>query len=219
MTDILDEESFLTAVARLAGSDPHVHAALEVHGLPGFWHRPPGFATLALFIIEQQVSLASARAVFERLVAITGGVNAAALLATPPDRLQSAGLTRQKLRYLLLLAEEVASGTLDLDRLAVLSDAEVRRRLIALTGIGPWTADVYLLSALRRPDVWPIGDRALAVGTAELLDLDEVPTADTLDLIGDRWRPHRSTAARIAWHVYLTRRGRAETEVAGLGGH
>lgn len=217
MTAPLDSASFLDRVERLAAADQDIRLSLDAHGVPEFWHRPPGFSTLVLFIVEQQVSLSSARAVFERIHAATGGVAAAPLLAIDPDRLRQAGLTRQKLRYLLNLAQEVASGALDLDRLSISPDDEVRRRLLALIGVGPWTADVYLLSALRRPDIWPVGDRALQVGAAELLARGDVPTADELESIGERWRPHRSTAARLIWHGYLARRGRAETEVMGLG--
>ena len=102
-------------------------------------------------------------------------------------------------------------GTLDLAGLAELPDDEVRRALVALPGIGPWTADVYLLACLGRPDLWPIGDRALQVAAAEALGLAAVPDPTALTVLGERWRPLRSTAARLLWHGYLSRRGRAET--------
>jgi DNA-3-methyladenine glycosylase II len=169
-----------------------------------------------LFIVEQQVSLASARAVFDRLAEALGGITPATLLAADPEVVGRAGLTRQKRRYIHLLAAAVAEGSLDLAELTERPDDEVRQALLALTGIGPWTADVYLLSALRRPDVWPVGDRALQVGVAEVLELDAVPDPVRLEALGERWRPLRAVAARLVWHAYLCRRGRVETVVAGL---
>jgi len=205
-------------VARcMAGQDPTLAGLVEKWGIPPFWSRPPGFATLALFIVEQQVSLASAKAVFERVTAAIGGMSPDRVAGIDPDVLGGAGLTRQKQRYLIGLARLVEGGELDLDDLEDQPDDVVRSRLLAVSGVGPWTADVYLLSALRRPDLWPTGDRALQVGVGESLRLDQVPDSRELEGIGERWRPHRSVAARLIWHSYLQRRGRAETEVAGLG--
>lgn len=211
----LEADTFRSAVLRLTTESRPLAAAVDRHGVPGFWHRPPGFATLALFIVEQQVSLASAKAVFERLVTALGEVRPATVLATPPEVLGKVGLTRQKQRYLRELAEAVAGRHLDLEGLAEETDDEAQRRLRAIPGIGRWTADVYLLSALRRPDVWPTGDRALQVGVGEILSRD-VPTPTELEEIGERWRPYRSVAVRLVWHAYLAERKRSETEVAGL---
>ncbi|MGH8911316.1 MAG: DNA-3-methyladenine glycosylase family protein [Acidimicrobiia bacterium] len=213
----LSADDFVVACDHLAATDPALAAVVARWEIPAFWHRPPGFATLCLFIVEQQVSLASAKAVFERVVGALGGLTPEALASAEPDSLGRAGLTRQKQRYLIGLADLVLSGGLDVEGLARRPDADVRRRLLAITGVGPWTADVYLLSALRRPDLWPVGDRALQVGVGEVLDLPTPPTPDELERIGERWRPFRSVAARLVWHAYLRRRGRDETEVAGLG--
>lgn len=213
----LDATTFPDVVSRLADDDPALSEVVAVHGVPDFWHRPPGFATLALFIVEQQVSLASAKAVFERLVDLLGEVNSATVTAADLDELGRAGLTRQKQRYLKELSRAVSTGRLDLEALERLSDVQARAALTALPGIGPWTADVYLLAALRRADVWPVGDRALQVGVGEILGLTATPGPDELESIGDRWRPHRSAAARLIWHAYLRRRNRQETAVAGLG--
>lgn len=169
--------------------------------------------------MEQQVSLASAKAVFERLSKALGEVRPATVLASSPDVLGKAGLSHQKQRYLRELARAVESGRLDIAGLAEESDADAHRRLRAIPGIGRWTADVYLLSALRRPDVWPTGDRALQIGVGEILSRNfptAIPTATDLEEIGERWRPYRSVAARLVWHAYLTERNRSETEVAGL---
>lgn len=214
---VLTAPLFVETATRLADADPAIASILAERGLPSFWARPPGFATLALFIVEQQVSLASAKAVFERVAGALGGMTAERLAGADPDTLGRAGLTRQKQRYLIQLAHEVVSGDLDLAALEHLPDDEVRRRLLLITGVGPWTADVYLLSALRRPDLWPVGDRALQVGVGEVLGLPAPPVPSELEAIGERWRPVRSVAARLVWHDYLQRRGRSETEVLGLG--
>ena len=213
----LAPDTFAIASRHLAAVDPAFATVVAERGLPSFWHRPPGFATMCLFIIEQQVSLASAKAVFDRVLEALGVMTPATMLGSGAELLGRCGVTRQKQRYLLGLAHQIDSGLLDLDGLEGRPDHEVRRRLLEITGIGPWTADVYLLSALRRPDLWPAGDRALQVGVGELLKLPSPPTPFEMEEIGERWRPWRSVAARLVWHEYLGRRGRTETEVAGLG--
>jgi DNA-3-methyladenine glycosylase II len=216
MFEPLTDASFRAHALELADADPALGKVVAAHGLPTFWHRPASFATLVLFVVEQQVSLASAKAVFDRLRAALGRITPDTLLTADPEVLRAVGLTRQKQRYVLLLAAAVDEGSLDLAVLGTLPDEEVRRRLVALTGIGLWTADVYLLSALRRPDLWPVGDRALQVGVGEVLELDEPPGPVALEALGERWRPRRAVAARLVWHDYLCRRGRVETVVAGL---
>jgi DNA-3-methyladenine glycosylase II len=216
VSEPLTDESFRLHALELADRDPALGKVVAEHGLPDFWHRPASFATLVLFVVEQQVSLASAKAVFDRMHAALGGITPDTLLSADPDVLGTVGLTRQKQRYVLLLAAAVDDGSLDLRALADKSDDEVRRQLLGLTGIGPWTADVYLLSALRRADMWPVGDRALQVGVGEVLELPETPRPLALEALGERWRPLRAVAARLVWHNYLCRRGRAETVVAGL---
>lgn len=207
--EVLDGSSFVQAVGHLTDRDPHLAAAVARHGPPGFWTRPPGFATLILFVLEQQVSLASARATFDRLAARVGEVTPDSILRSSDAELRADGFSRQKSRYARQLAGASTLGSLDLDGLAGLPDESARRHLVSQTGVGPWTADVYLLSCLRRPDIWPTGDRALQVGTCELLGLPEPPDAASLGTIGERWRPYRSVAARIVWHAYLAERGRA----------
>lgn len=204
-------------MGRLTQSDPRLAAVVAERGIPAFWSRPPGFATLTLFIVEQQVSLASAKAVFERLVNALGVVTAQTMAAVETEALIAAGLTRQKQRYLRGLAALIIDGSLDLETVAAADDDTARQHLLAVPGIGPWTADVYLLSALRRPDVWPMGDRALQVGVGDIVGLPQPPTPGEMEALGETWRPLRSVAARLVWHDYLARRGRAETEVAGLG--
>ncbi len=202
------ESDFTDAVNRLVEIDRHLRDVVEAFGRPPFWTREPGFQTLVLFILEQQVSLASAAAAYARLEVRTGGVSPESVLMSTEDELRADGFSRQKQGYVRDLAVALLEGDLDLDALAGLPDAGVRRVLTAQKGIGNWTADVYLLSCLRRPDLWPVGDRALQVAAAETLGLPAIPDPDGLAEIGETWRPDRSTAARILWHGYLSRRGR-----------
>ncbi|HUO45610.1 MAG TPA: DNA-3-methyladenine glycosylase 2 family protein [Acidimicrobiia bacterium] len=210
------EQEFRSAVATLVGSDPVLAAMIREFGMPDFWYRPPGFATLVLFILEQQVSLASGAAAFRKLQNRIGAVTPEAVLVPNDEELRADGFSRQKTRYVRELARSVLEGKIDLAALAHEDDDEVRKRLLGLVGIGPWTADVYLLSCLRRPDTWPVLDRALQVAAAEACALAEVPDPPALEALGERWRPHRSTAARLLWHSYLSRRGRAEVTFVEL---
>lgn len=214
----MDDRLFARTVAELTRDDGDLAALVDEHGIPPLWLRPPGFPSLVLFILEQQVSLASAAAAYRKVLDRLGAMAPEALLATTPEELRVDGVSRQKDRYLRALASAVLAGELDLPGLEALGDDDVRRALTALPGIGRWTADVYLLACLGRPDLWPVGDRALQVAAAEALRLDVVPDQGALELLGERWRPHRSTAARLLWHGYLVRRGRVETPVTVLGG-
>jgi DNA-3-methyladenine glycosylase II len=213
----VDQVAFERAVRELAARDVDLARLVEDHGIPPLWLRPAGFPSLVLFILEQQVSLASAAAAYQKVLSRVDEMTPAALLATTPEQLRTDGVSRQKDRYLRALAEAVLGGELDLAGLGSLNDAVVRQALTALPGIGPWTADVYLLACLGRGDLWPVGDRALQVAAGEALGLETVPTPVELTAIGERWRPHRSSAARLLWHGYLTRRGRVETPHDLLG--
>lgn len=196
-------------VAWLVDHVPAFAAVVARHGPPPAWSRPPGFATLVLQVLEQQVSLDAAALHFQRLALAAGGaVTPAGVRDLDDDAMRAAGVSRQKARYVRALAEAVTDGGLDLLALDDLDDTEVRRRLTAVPGIGPWTADVHLLFVLRRRDLFPAGDRALQVGTAEVLGLETVPTPATLRDIAERWAPRRSAAAVLVWHDYLARRGR-----------
>jgi DNA-3-methyladenine glycosylase II len=208
---IVDAAGFDAAVARLARLDADLAGIVERHGPPPFWFRPPGFPTLILLVLEQQVSLASARATYDRLDAAVG-VTPASIAATPDGIMRRAGLSRQKERYVRLLAAAVIDGSLDLDGIERLPDDEAKAALVGQVGVGSWTADAYLLAALGRPDVWPVGDRALQVAAAEVKGLPEVPSAAALTELAEPWRPWRSVAARLLWHDYLSRRGRTELD-------
>lgn len=201
--ETLTEKSFTRAVRRLVRADPGLGAIVASAGEPPFWVRSPGFPTLVHIILEQQVSLASALAAYDRLTAAAGKLTPERLLALPDEALRGAGLSRQKARYCRIAAEAVLSGALDLPGLSALPDDEVRLRLTALTGIGPWTADVYLQMALRRPDVWPAGDIALQTAVQKYYALDARPATAEMPAYGEKWRPVRTVAASILWHGYL----------------
>ena len=196
------------AVAELSARDTDLAGIVERHGTPPLWDREPGFPTLLHIILEQQVSLASAQAAFNRLRAAVRPLTPRRFLELSDAELLAIGFSRQKARYGRALATKVASGELDLDGLVHLDDAIVHERLQAIPGIGPWTSTIYLLMVLGRPDVWPIGDIALAESVGAVKGLGHRPDAAEMLELGDAWRPWRSVAARLFWHDYLARRGR-----------
>lgn len=200
----LSSGSLARAVADLAARDPDLAGVVERYGPPPLWARPPGFATLVRIILEQQVTLGSAAAAYRRLQGAAGRVTPARVAAVPERRLRAAGLTRQKAAYCRELAVAVRDGKLDLHELGRLSDDEVRSVLIRVPGIGPWTADIYLLMALRRPDVWPRGDQALARALQRVKRLRRTPGMDRMTRIARTWAPWRAAAARVLWHFYLS---------------
>jgi DNA-3-methyladenine glycosylase II len=205
----LTRRTLLSAVRTLANADPALAASVERFGPPPLWAREPSYATLVHLVLEPQVSLSSAQAAFDRLeVALAGTIEPRAFLELSDADLRAIGFSRQKAGYARDLACALADG-FDLEGLADLSDDEVRSSLMRLRGIGRWTADIYLIMCLRRPDVWPHGDQALATAARELLELPAQPTFDALELRARPWQPHRATAARILWHHYLSVRGRA----------
>lgn len=206
----LDRETFIEGVDLLTAEDPRLASVVDEFGLPPFWNRPPGFATLVLLILEQQVSLESGAAVFKRLQTLTGQVMPQSVSSYSVEQLNGVGLTRQKAGYVIGLATSIVEGTVDLELIGRLPTVEALAILKSIRGIGPWTAEAYLLSAEGVPDLFPVGDRALQVGTAEALGMKHVPLGDDLNMLAEPWRPIRSVAARILWHGYLARRGRVE---------
>jgi DNA-3-methyladenine glycosylase II len=197
-----------SAVAELASHDADLAAIVDRYGVPPLWDRPAGFGTLVHIVLEQQVSLASAQAAHDRLVAATDPLTPARFLRLTDAELLAIGFSRQKARYGRALAAAIVDGSLDLDALADQDDASVQRSLEALPGIGPWTSTIYLLMVLGRPDVWPVGDLALATAVAEAKGLATRPDPVAMSVLGEAWRPWRSVAARLFWHDYLGRRRR-----------
>ncbi len=201
---LIDEQALREGLEYLRERDTALAGVLERFGPPPLWTREPGFATLVHVILEQQVSLASARAAFERLEAAIP-LTPAHFLSLDDATLRAIGFSRQKTLYVRHLAQAVLDG-FDLDGLAELDDLEVRRRLTALKGVGAWTSEVYLLMALRRPDAWPAGDLGLQLAVQELKGLGRRPSPAELEALAEPWRPWRAVAARLAWHHYLSTR-------------
>lgn len=207
----LTRSTLASAVVHLAGRDRALARIVRTHGAPPLWGRPPGFATLARIILEQQVSLAAANTLYRRLAAeLPGGWTPAAIQHVGRSGLTARGLTRQKAGYLVALAERIERGELVLRRVARASDEEAASQLIACPGIGPWTASIYLLMALRRPDVWPPGDFALQKALLMLSGSDRMPTHEEGVEWARRWAPYRAVAARILWRGYLGERAAAK---------
>ena len=204
----LDQVALEAAVVELAARDADLAGIVERNGVPPLWDREPGFSTLLHIVLEQQVSLASAQAAFDRLVDATDPLTPDRFLALTDEQLLAIGFSRQKARYGRALAAAVADGILDLHALEAVPDDEVDAALQALPGIGPWTSTIYLLMVLRRPDVWPVGDIALQESARIVKGLVRRPDPVALSEIGEPWRPWRSVAARLLWHDYLARRGR-----------
>ena len=200
----LDKKSLAIAAKSVALMDPDFARTLAILGPPPLWEREPGFVTLVRIILEQQVSLASADAMFQRLKKNIKPLTPATIISAGEPFLRSFGVTRQKAAYFMNVAQAIQSGGLDLEALGQQGDEVAIENLTSVKGIGQWTAKIYLLMALRRPDVWPVGDVALATAFKNLKGRLERPTQPELSEMALAWRPHRATAARMLWHYYLS---------------
>jgi 3-methyladenine DNA glycosylase/8-oxoguanine DNA glycosylase len=193
------------AVSELATCDPVLAGLVARHGPPPPRRRVPAsrrFDRLAGNIVYQQLAGKAAASIHARLIAALGGeVTAERVLATPETVLRECGLSGAKTASLLDLAAKVASGQVSLDRIGRLSDDEVVSHLTVVRGIGPWTAQMFLMSTLSRLDVWPVGDYGVRAGFAKAWELDDIPDAKTLDLLGEPFRPYRSLVAWYCWRA------------------
>jgi len=201
--EILTGPSYRRALEELARRDRDLAAILARLGPPPMWLRTPGFPTLVQIILEQQVSLASAKAAFDRLSSELSTVTPQRFLKLNDRKLKRIGFSRQKTRYCRELANALVAGRLDLNSLRKMSDEAVTEELVKLKGIGPWTANIYLLMALRRPDVWPGNDLALATAVQKVKRMRARPVPSKMESLGRQWRPWRAVAARLFWHHYL----------------
>lgn len=170
------------------------------------WGRPPGFPTLLRIVLEQQVSLISARSMFQRLQLNVAPFTPEGFIESGEPFLRSFGVTRQKAHYCVQVAQAFKAG--QLDRIGRMNDDDAHATLLRIKGIGPWTANIYLLMALRRPDIWPDGDVALATAVGKLGNINPRPGFKELAQIAEAWRPFRSVAARMLWQYYLAERAR-----------
>ena len=199
---IADETALAAALVGLQALDPEtVGAMLAVGGPPPLRWREPGFAGLVAIILSQQVSVASANAMVARLHAAFSPLDAASVLAAEEAKLKACGLSQAKMRALKALAEATTNG-LDLAGLATLEAEAAHDALVAVKGVGPWTADLFLLFCLGHPDAFPAGDLALQEAARLALGLRHRPDARKLEQIAERWRPLRGVAARLLWAYY-----------------
>lgn len=213
LTPAIDEPALapigLETGLRALSSEPVFAAILDRAGAPRFRRRRNAFETLLHIILEQQVSIDAAAAMFRRLRGLCPQLTPAVFLAIDDATLRQCGFSRQKAAYGRGLAEAVASGALDFGRLAAAADEDALAALIALKGIGRWSAEIYLIFALGRADIWPAADLGLQLGVATELGLPERPGERELRELGERWRPWRSVAACLFWLSYLHARNRA----------
>jgi len=200
----LTKQSYEKALNDLSKQDNDLKKIIEKIGHPPTWNREPGFPTLIRIILEQQVSLASAKAAFDKLLLRISPLSPENFLMLKSEELKEIGFSRQKTRYCRLLAIAIVDGSLDLDNLGSLSDSEAKTVLTKLKGIGHWTGDIYLLMALNRADVWPARDLALAAAVQKLKNLNNKPSFEEIEKIAEGWKPWRAVAARILWHFYLS---------------
>ncbi|MEM9777897.1 MAG: DNA-3-methyladenine glycosylase 2 family protein [Chloroflexota bacterium] len=190
---------------KLIELDPDFSRVVERFGYSPHFGRTPGFPSLILIILEQQVSLASARAAYNKLLArLNDDLRPETFLTLSDEELKTAGFSRQKTRYGRELANAILTGQLNMDGLIHLPDEKVRTELIKIKGIGVWTANIYLMMCLNRIDIWPTGDIALEEAIKQIKGLDARPKKEKFEQWGEPWRPYRSIAAHLLWHYYLS---------------
>ncbi len=183
--------------------DKRLSGAIKLAGLPDARGMAPGFATLIHIIVDQQVSTAAGAAIWAKLRKAAGGrVTPRSVLALGEQGLRANGMSGPKARYALGLAEAAAEGKLDFRSLARAPDEDVRATLTAFKGIGDWTADIYLLFGMGRPDIWPVGDLAIQHAIRMLHELEDRPAPDVCETLGAPWRPYRSSVAIFLWHYF-----------------
>lgn len=200
-----DETSFYKLCDHLGKKDAHIKAILKEHGYPPVWSRKPSFETLIHIILEQQVSLASAKAALVKLQEKIGTVTPAKLLRLSDEELKACYFSRQKIVYARALATAIESGELSLAKLQYLSNEEIREALTKIKGIGNWTVDVFLMMVLHRTDLFPTGDIALMNSVRHVKTISQATREEILSL-AEAWRPNRTVAAFVFWHAYIKRK-------------
>jgi DNA-3-methyladenine glycosylase II len=202
----LDSSSLQEGIDFLCQADKDLAFIVSTYGPSPLWDREPGFATLVRIILEQQVSLASAKAAFDRLQNRINPMSEKEFLKLTDAELKRIGFSRQKSAYCRNLAHAVIDGKVSLGDNGHSSDDQFRSDLLQLKGIGPWTTDIYFLMALRRPDIWPQNDLALAQAVQDLKQFHSRPDNNQLAKLSEAWRPWRAVAARLLWHYYLSKK-------------
>jgi DNA-3-methyladenine glycosylase II len=188
----------------LASKDPDLQKIIDDLGYPNFWSRTNSFESLVHIILEQQVSLASANSALNKLKESVQEITPTRILLLTDEEMRACYVSRQKNAYIRYLAEAILSGQINLEEFTYLPDDEIRAKLVALKGIGNWTVDVYLISALHRADIFPIGDLAAVNALKRVKGLPKETPSNQLMSIIDNWKPYRTLAAKLLWHYYLT---------------
>ncbi len=214
LTHIRSEADLDAALAALGAADPRLLSLVAATGRPPLRRRPDGFAGLAATIVAQQLSTASAGAIWTRLAAAFDPLAPEAIARAHPARLKKVGLSAPKIRTLKAIARAVIDGELALAGLTELAAEKAHAALTAIHGIGPWTADIYLLSCLGHADAWPAGDLALQEAARLAFNLSARPSAKEMVALAESWRPWRAVAARVLWTYYRARKGREGAPVA-----
>ena len=204
MIQQFDRSNYQTICDQLASSDPELQKIIDTHGYPPFWSRPNSFESLVHIILEQQVSLASALSALNKLKERVQELTPARILLLTDEEMRASYVSRQKSGYIRYLAEALLRGQLKLDELPHLPDDAVRAQLVALKGIGNWTADVYLMFALQRADIFPIGDLAAVNALKRVKQLPAKATQEEMLKITEQWQPYRTLGAMLLWHYYLS---------------
>ena len=204
---VFNDDNFYQYCDVLAKKDKDLKRIIKQHGYPPMWTRPASFQTLILFILEQQVSLASAYAAFKKLKEKIGYVTPSKILSLTDEELRSCYFSRQKIVYARELSKAIQSKQLRLKNFTTAHEDEVRIELKKIKGIGDWTVDVYLMHALQRTDLFPLGDIALVNSLKEVKQLHSLTTREKMLKISEPWRPYRTIASMILWHAYIQKRG------------
>jgi len=202
-----NQENFHSICDQLAKKDKHLRSVRKQYGYPPVWTRTASFQTLIHIILEQQVSLASARAALNKLKEKLGAVTAKKLLALTDQELKACYFSRQKTTYARCLANAIVSKQINLKKLSTLDDEVIRQQLKTVKGIGDWTVDVYLLFVLHRTDVFPLGDLAMINALRELKGLPKSTKQEEILKLSEIWKPYRSIATMMLWHYYIQKRG------------
>lgn len=213
MRRIDSTDDIADGLLELARMDARLARAIELSGPVPLRRKPPGYAALAEIILSQMVSKASANALWRKLELAAGEISPAAILALSPEALREAGLSRAKAETLNRVGEAVIAGELDLEHLCRLEGRAAINAMTSIKGVGPWTAEVYLLFCAGHPDVFPAGDVALQSAAADILELDVRPQSRALYKLAEAWSPWRGVAARLLWAYYAAVKRRDATPV------
>lgn len=206
MIPTFSADNFQLYCDKLTKKDKDLRGIIKEHGYPPMWTRPNTFQSLVLSILEQQVSLASAYAAFKKLKEKIGYVTPQKILSLSDEELRSCYFSRQKIIYARELANAIVSRRISLKKLSFLPDEEIRMQMIGIKGIGHWTIDVYLMHALQRTDLFPLGDIALVNTLREVKQLPKNISKEEMLVIAEPWRPYRTIASMILWHDYIKKR-------------